>query len=199
MINNNITKSTDIDLASISYNGIEYNIEGLFLELWFEAHEQQTDIISYWKNECDKVTFEQQDEETLYFMAEDDKAYNNIRDFRLWCGYSDHAFNLAEIFKHVLKEDLLEILKDKGINLISALRIVYRAATNYCCGYGCYTFDNQGWGASSIKSIEIYEGEREDLMKRNNACFYEVDADRTIVFSLDCGWEHEEDMFLEYV
>jgi hypothetical protein len=100
---------------------------------------------------------------------------------------------------YVIDTKLIEKLVTLGVNLKSALRIAYNAFNNWSCGYGENYLENQGWRLNSVKSIEFYEGKREDLMSEYCVCFFIESENRTIKFALDCNWESESDMYTAFV
>jgi hypothetical protein len=202
-MNSNIT-SSELDDARIVYDGNQYDIENLFIVLWNKALEHNMTIAEFWQSECEKITLEKVDEQELEEMAEDGKAYNNIRDFRI-SGWGGLTYSLAMICgvddwkDYVIDTKLIEKLVTLGVNLKSALRIAYNAFNNWSCGYGENYLENQGWRLNSVKSIEFYEGKREDLMSEYCVCFFIESENRTIKFALDCNWESESDMYTAFV
>lgn len=199
----NIT-SSDLDDARIVYNGNEYDIENLFVTLWLKALEHNMTIADFWQSECDKITLEEIDNEELENMADEGKAYNNIRDFRM-SGWGGYAYSLAMICgvdnwkDYVIDTKLIEKLVSLGVNLESALHIAFNAFNNWSCGYGENYLENQGWRLHSVEAIDFFEGKCEHLMTECCVCFFIESENRTIRFTLDCSWESESDMFMAFV
>jgi hypothetical protein len=190
--------STDVDSAHIMCEGKAYSIESLFIMFNLRARMRKTSARVEWENECSKVLDKAISDKELEELAEQDTALNNVRDWRTYCMYVGKAYTLGEVIDFA-ERGIVEVLEKRGIDFISALRVAFRAATNTSCGYGEWYLENQGWAAHSIESIDVFEGEREDLMSIKNVCFYIVAANVTLRIGLDCGWESESDMYVTHI
>lgn len=196
-MNNKTT--TDIDSAQLMCEGKTYSIENLFVLLNLRARMRKTSARVEWDNICSKVALDNAvSDKELEKLAEQDTAYNNVRDWRTYCVYVDKAYSLGDVLDFA-ERGIVEVLEKRGIDFISALRVAFRAATNTSCGYGEWYLENQGWAAHSIESIDVFEGKREDLMSIKNVCFYIAAADVTLRIGLDCGWGSESDMYMAHI
>ncbi len=196
LVMNNIT-TTDIIGAELICEGKAYSIENLFVMFNLRARMRGTSARVEWENECSKVDGAISDKE-LEKLAEKDMAYNNVRDWRAYCMYCHKAYTLGDVLDFA-NRGIVEVLEKRNIDIISALRVAFRAATDFSCGYGEWYLENQGWAAHSIESIDVFDGFREKLMRIDNKCFYIAAADVTLRIGLDCTWESESDMQVVHI
>ena len=195
VMNNNTT--TDIIGAELICEGKAYSIENLFVMFNLRARMRKTSARVEWESECSKVDGAISDKE-LEKLAEKDMAYNNVRDWRAYCMYCHRTYTFGDVLDFA-DRGIVEVLEERGIDFISALRVAFKAATDFSCGYGEWYLENQGWAAHSIVSIDVFDGMREDLMSIDNKCFYIAAADVTLRIVLDCTWESESDMQVVHI
>ena len=198
LVMNNIT-STDIDSAQLMCEGKAYSIENLFVMFNLRARMRKTSARVEWQSECSKVLDKAISDKELEKLAEQDTALNNVRDWRTYCTYSHKAYTLGDVLDFAASRGIVEVLEKRNIDIISALRVAFKAATDFSCGYGEWYLENQGWAAHSIESIDVCDGMREDLMRIDNKCFYIAAADVTLRIGLDCTWESESDMQVVHI